>query len=116
MRISRREMLGAAAGAVAASSFGTAEGAAPSADYGALPGREQIWTDMLFLTSLGSRNTGFPGHVKFVDFLADRLQACPGVQVFRDTYTLPRWEAARYALSVTNKDGRRQNLHATSAY
>src|SRR5579872_3090467 len=116
MRISRREMLGAAAAAVAASPFGAAEGAAAPADYGALPGREQIWKDMLFLTSLGSRNTGFPGHVKFVDFLADRLKACPGVQVFRDTYSLPRWEATSYALSVTGTDGKRQNLHATSAY
>ena len=71
---------------------------------------------MLFLTSLGSRNTGFPGHVKFVDFLADRLKACPDMQVFRDTYTLPRGEATGFALSVTGADGKRQNLHATSAY
>src|SRR5271166_1481671 len=116
MRVSRREMLGAAAAVVTAAPFGTAKGAAASADYGALPTRQQIWEDMLFLTSLGSRNTGFPGHVKFVDFLADRLKACPGVQVFRDIYTLPRWEATGYALSVTGKDGKRQNLHATSAY
>jgi hypothetical protein len=116
MRISRREMLGAAAAVVAASPLGAAEGAAASADYGALPSRERIWEDMLFLTSLGSRNTGFPGHVKFVDFLADRLKACPGMQVFRDTYALPRWEATGYALSATSADGKRRNLHATSAY
>ena len=68
---------------------------------------------MLFLSSLGSRNTGFPGHVKFVDFLADRLKACPNVQIFRDTYTLPRWEAVNYSLSVAGADGKRRTLHAT---
>jgi hypothetical protein len=119
MRVSRREMLSAVATVVAGAPFAAAApaeaGAAP-VDYGALPGKEQIWEDMLFLTSLGSRNTGFPGHVRFVDFLADRLKACPGIQVFRDTYSLPRWEATGYALSVTGADGELQDLHATSAY
>lgn len=116
MRVSRRGMLSAAATVVAAAPLASAEPEAAAADYGALPGKEQIWEDMLFLTSLGSRNTGFPGHVRFVDFLAGRLKACPGMQVFRDIYTLPRWEATGYALSVTGADGKRQNLHATSAY
>jgi hypothetical protein len=119
MSVSRREMLTAVATVVAAAPFAAAapaEAGAELADYGALPSKEQIWQDMLFLTSLGSRNTGFPGHVKFVDFLADRLKACPGMQVFRDTYILPRWEAAGYALSVTGADGKHQDLHATSAY
>jgi hypothetical protein len=122
MHISRRTILSGAATVMAAApaivasagSFTPAEAA--TADYGALPSKEKIWEDMLFLTSLGSRNTGFPGHVKFVNFLADRLRACPSMQVFRDTYTFPRWEATNYALSAKGGDGETVNLHATSPF
>src|ERR1700755_2285064 len=100
MKISRRNVMNSAATMMAAAPFAVAptsvEAAAP--DFGALPTAQELWDDLLFLISLGSRNTGFPGHVKFVDFLADRLKACPKMQVFRDTYTLPRWEAQNYAL------------------
>jgi hypothetical protein len=119
MAISRRKMLSTAASAVAAVPLALSatrtEAATPASDYGALPSKEQLWDDMLFLVSLGSRNTGFPGHVKFVDFLADRLKACPGVQLFRDTYTLPRWDATRCALSA--RSGTESVvLHVTSPY
>ena len=85
-------------------------------DFGGLPSKQQIWEDMLFLTSCGSRNTGFPGHVKFVDFLARRLGECPGVDVHRDTYTLPRWEATSMAISAQIAGRPARSFHATSAY
>jgi hypothetical protein len=123
MAISRRTLLtagGSATIAAAASAAGLLRipeaAAAEAVDFGALPGKHQIWEDMLFLTACGSRNTGFPGHVKFVDFLAKRLVECPGVEVHRDTYTLPRWESTTLAISAQGAGGRARSFHATSAY
>jgi hypothetical protein len=90
--------------------------AAGSDDFGALPSKQQIWEDMLFLTSCGSRNTGFPGHVRFVEFLAKRLADCPGVDVHRDTYTLPRWDATNMTISAQSAGRPARSFHATSAY
>lgn len=120
MTISRRKALGSAASILAAVPMaGQATAAAPSAptkeDYGALPSRQEIWEQMLFLVSCGSRNTGFPGHEKWVDFLAKKLGECPGVKVAREGYTFDKWDATRYALSL-QVGGQRRNLHATSAY
>lgn len=90
--------------------------AASSDDFGALPSKHQIWEDMLFLTACGSRNTGFPGHVRFVDLLATRLADCRGVEVHRDSYTLPRWESTHLAISAQAAGRPARSFHATSAY
>jgi hypothetical protein len=121
MSISRRTLLTAGGSVLAAASTAgllpTRDAAAATNDeFGALPGRQQIWDDMLFLTSCGSRNTGFPGHVRFVEFLAKRLGECPGVEVHRDTYTLPRWESTNLAISAQSSGRPARSFHATSAY
>ncbi len=123
MSISRRALLtsgGSATLLAVASKTGlmaVQEVAAAGADeFGALPSKHQIWEDMLFLASCGSRNTGFPGHVKFVDLMAKRLGECPGVDVRRDTYTLPRWESTNIAISAQSAGRTARSFHATSAY
>jgi len=93
-----------------------AAAAASSEEFGELPSKHQLWEDMLFLTACGSRNTGFPGHVKFVDFLAKRLAECRGVEVLRDSYSLPRWESTRLAISAQARGGAVRSFHPTSAY
>ena len=121
MRISRRAALSGTASLIAAAPAGAAVAAparpgADSEDFGALPSKQQIWEEMLFLTECGSRNTGFPGHHKFIDHLEAGLKQCPGVVVSRDNYSLDRWEADRYALSARTPGGSVQALHATSYY
>ena len=121
MSISRRKALGAAASLLATVPIASqARDAAPNApateDFGALSSQQEIWERMLFLVSCGTRNTGLPGHVKFVDFLARKLGECPGVQVSREGYSLRSVGVhTRYALSV-QQGNQHRNLHATSAY
>src|SRR3954471_15086727 len=98
MRISRRAAFGRAATMLAAAPMAgmmrPQAAAAPAAgNFGALPSQQQLWDDLLFMVACGSRNTGLPGHLKFVDFLTKRLKECPGVDVHRDAYSLSRWEA-----------------------
>src|SRR5713226_4518872 len=119
MTISRRAALGRAATIFAAAPMAAvmrSQPAAPAAEvFGALPSKQQLWEDLLFMISCGSRNTGFPGHVKFVDFLTRRLKECPGVDVHLDSYTLSRWEATNYALSAQGSNRPMRSRHATSA-
>jgi hypothetical protein len=120
MTVSRRAALGRAATIFAAAPMAGligSEAAAPAGeDFGALPSKHQLWEDLLFMIACGSRNTGFPGHLKFVDFLADRLKECPGVDVHRDSYSLARWVASNYTLSAQGPNAPMRSLHATSAY
>src|SRR4051794_14037134 len=122
MAISRRTLLKTGGSvtflAAAATELWSAHDAAAAGtdDFGALPSRQQLWDDMLFLVACGSRNTGFPGHVKFVDLMAKRLEECPGVAVHRDAYTLPRWESTNIAISAQGHGGAARNFHPTSAY
>ncbi len=123
MTISRRNMLGSAG--IVASLAGLATVPTPVAaqaplarpkTYPGLSTAQEIWEELLFMVALGSRNTGFPGHVKFVDRLAGQLQAIPGMSVHRDGYKLPRWDATHYALTARPVGGQDRRLHATSAY
>jgi hypothetical protein len=124
VRISRRRLLTSGGSASLLAIASAAAGLAPVREasaanveeFGALPSKQQIWDDMLFLVACGSRNTGFPGHVKFVDFLARRLGECPGIEVHRDTYTLPRWEATSLAISAQGPGRPSRSFHPTSAY
>ncbi|WP_148274779.1 hypothetical protein [Novosphingobium sp. PP1Y] len=124
--ISRRSVLGSAGLMVSASGLANltspasgqsnAQSSGRGAAYFGLPDAHEIWEEMLYLISLGSRNTGFPGHVKFVNRMADWLATAPGVSVLRDTYTLPRWEEVSRSLQVRRPGGKAVALHSTSAY
>ena len=117
MTISRRKALGGAASILAAVPI--ANSAAPRAptkeDFGALPSKQEIWDQMLFLVNCGSRNTAFPGHVKFVNYMAQKLGECPGVKVSREGYSFDQWVSTNYTLSLQTGNQRR-DLHATSVY
>ena len=123
MSISRRNLIGSAglvASAAGLASAPIAASAQPAprrpTDYPGLTSQKEIWDEMLMMVGLGSRNTGFPGHVAFVNRMAGQLAAVPSMQVHRDTYKLPRWEATRYALTARGTGGQTRHLHATSAY
>jgi hypothetical protein len=56
------------------------------------------------MAKLGPKYTGNPAHVEFVEFLAKNLSAA-GLDVQREHYTFPRWEAKRWDLAVTPASG-----------
>lgn len=118
MRPSRRNIL-SVAGPASAFALTPALGyPTPTVDP-PLPGlasESELFDAMLYMVALGSRNTGAPGHVKFVDYLARGLEDAPGVKVYRDTYTLPRWDATRCALAAGLAGAPRTAFHVTSAY
>jgi len=93
MSISRREFLGSAAAALAAG--------APVESYrpNLLPSQKEVWDWQVWMAKLGPKYTGNPAHVQFVDFLAAQLKSA-GLEVARERYTFPRWEARRWELSI----------------
>src|ERR1700730_1209417 len=69
-----------------------------------LPSQKEIWDNLLWMARLGPKYTGNNAHTTFVEWLATRMQSL-GLDVARDRYTLPRWEAKRWAITVTPATG-----------
>jgi hypothetical protein len=80
-----------------------------------LPSQKESWDQLVWMAKLGPKYTGNPAHVQFVDYLAKNLQSCD-LEVQRDHYTLPRWEARRCALDVHTASGASLKLPVTSYY
>jgi hypothetical protein len=79
-----------------------------------LPTQQKVWADMTSMAALGPKFTGNPAHVKFVDFLANRLTELK-LEVTRDHYTFPRWDAKHWAISVAN-GGAKTGVPVTSYF
>jgi hypothetical protein len=56
------------------------------------------------MAKLGPKYTGNAAHGTFVDFLETHLKSA-GLEVSRDRFTLPRWDARRWELSVKPASG-----------
>ncbi len=69
-----------------------------------LPAQKEVWDHQVWMAKLGPKYTGNRAHTTFVEFLADQLKSS-GLDVARDRYTLPRWEAKRWDLTVTPAKG-----------
>jgi hypothetical protein len=69
-----------------------------------LPSRQEVWDNLAWMAKLGPKYTGNKAHVTFVDFLADQMKKY-GLEVNRDTYTFPRWEAKRWEISIQPASG-----------
>ena len=82
----QRALLPLAAGA-------TVEGYRPNL----LPSRKEMWDWQVWMAKLGPKYTGNKAHMTFVDFLATHLQES-GLEVPREHYTFPRWEARRWEI------------------
>jgi len=111
----RRRFL-AGAGAVGVGAFGAVSGAGlrtPKAlaatragasrhrDAAAgMPGLREVWGWEEELVRFGTRYTGSPGHVAYVDWLAGQLSAVPGFSLRTDRLTFNRWLARDFALYV----------------
>ena len=67
------------------------------------------------MAKLGPKYTGNEAHTKFVEFLATEMKGL-GLEVNREHYTFPRWDAKRTALSVAPKGGSTSTIPVTSYF
>jgi hypothetical protein len=69
-----------------------------------LPSRKEVWDWQVWMAKLGPKYTGNKAHTTFVEFLASHLQES-GLEVAREHYTFPRWEARRWEITVSPSTG-----------
>ena len=69
-----------------------------------LPSQKELWEWQVWMAKLGPKYTGNAAHRTFVDFLESHLKSA-GLDVSRDHFTLPRWEAHRWELSAKPVSG-----------
>src|SRR5262245_20133611 len=116
MPVSRRTFLQwTAVATTMASSRSLFAGAAPSLRPGLLPSEKTVWDQQLWMARLGPKYTGNKAHTEFVEFLA-REMAGTGLEVRRERYTLPRWDARRTEISVVPRSGAPFTVPVTSYF
>jgi hypothetical protein len=67
-----------------------------------LPSEKDVWDQQVWMAKLGPKYTGNKAHTDFVEFLATEMKKT-GLEIARDRYTLPRWEAKRWSISAQGK-------------
>lgn len=65
-----------------------------------LPSIDEVWTWHQQLAEMGTRYTGSPGHVRFIDWLKQQFSAVPGFQLKIDCIHFQRWLAQDYSLWI----------------
>jgi hypothetical protein len=61
---------------------------------------DEIWEWQQRLVDFGTRYTGSRGHDRFVEWLAARFEAVPGLRLHTDRLTFHRWLARDYGLTI----------------
>jgi hypothetical protein len=69
-----------------------------------LPSQREVWEQQLWMAKLGPKYTGNKAHGEFVEFLATGMKKL-GLEVARERYTFPRWDARRWEIAVNPKSG-----------
>jgi len=82
---------------------------------GLLPTQKEVWDWQVWMAKLGPKYTGNPAHITFVDFLETQLKAA-GLDVTRDHFTLPRWDAHRWSIHVSPSSGASFEIPVTSYF
>jgi hypothetical protein len=92
----------AVAGLGAASAFAASRipGSDAAAGPAGLPSMRELWEWEERLVGFGTRYTGSPGHVAYVEWLAGQLSAVPGFTLQTDRLTFNRWLARDCSLQV----------------
>jgi hypothetical protein len=80
-----------------------------------LPSEKEVWDQLIWMAKLGPKYTGNEAHTKFVEFLATEMKGL-GLEVSREHYTFPRWDAKRTALNVASKGGATSTVPVTSYF
>jgi len=117
MAVSRRTFLqwATAATTMSASRSLFAGAAPPTLRPGLLPSEKAVWDQQLWMARLGPKYTGNNAHTEFIEFLARELKAT-GLDVERERYTLPRWDARRAEIAVAPLRGARFTVPVTSYF
>ncbi|MGH9418967.1 MAG: hypothetical protein ACRD3J_03255, partial [Thermoanaerobaculia bacterium] len=80
-----------------------------------LPTQKEVWDQLVWMADLGPKYTGNKAHTTFVEFLATQLKLS-GLDVAREHYTFPRWEARRWDIHVTPASGSSFKAPVTSYF
>jgi len=80
-----------------------------------LPSQKEVWDWQVWMAKLGPKYTGNKAHTEFVEFLATHL-AEYGLDVAREHYKLPRWEARRWEITVMPSSGASFKAPVTSYF
>jgi hypothetical protein len=80
-----------------------------------LPSQKEVWDWQVWMAKLGPKYTGNKAHTTYVEFLASHLQEL-GLDMAREHYTLPRWEARRWEITVTPSSGKSFKAPVTSYF
>jgi hypothetical protein len=80
-----------------------------------LPSQKEVWDWQVWMAKLGPKYTGNPAHTEFVEFLATHLKEY-GLDVVREHYTLPRWEAKRWEITISPASGASFKARVTSYF
>ena len=113
-RLSRRRFMRWAASMPAIATWDGLQ-AVPSFRPELLPPKQEIWDQQLWMAKLGPKYTGNNAHAAFVEFLATHLKA-HGLDVARERYALPRWDARRWAITIAPQSGATFEAPVTSYF
>ena len=80
-----------------------------------LPTQKEVWDWQVWMAKLGPKYTGNPAHTTFVEFLAAQLQKA-GLEVAREHYSFPRWDARRWEITITPAAGASFKAPVTSYF
>ena len=80
-----------------------------------LPTSDEVWDWQVWMAKLGPKYTGNPAHTEFVEFCAKKMQAI-GLEVARDRFTLPRWDARRWSLRAGASGSQPVEIPTTGYY
>jgi len=80
-----------------------------------LPTQQAVWDWQVWMAKLGPKYTGNKAHTDYVEFLAKNL-ASFGLEVTRDHYTFPRWDARRWEVTLHPASGASYRVPVTSYY
>ena len=112
MFVSRRQFVQAG---ISASTLGVLAAGATGYRPNLLPSQKEVWDWQVWMAKLGPKYTGNQAHTTFVEFLASHLQKS-GLDVAREHYTLPRWDARRWEITVTPASGASFQAPVTSYF
>jgi hypothetical protein len=74
--------------------------AATTAGAAGMPTMAQLWDWEHQLVETGTRYTASPGHIRYVEWLAEQFGRVPGLTLRSDRLTFNRWLAQDWSLSV----------------
>jgi hypothetical protein len=77
--------------------------------------QKEVWDWQVWMAKLGPKYTGNPAHTEFVEFLAKGLTTA-GLDVQRENYKFPRWEAKRWEISIAPQSGSNYKPAVTSYF